>query len=290
MESRRGFSKDPLDAVPLRNGIPGAVIQSGRMACLPIFLLPMRRRPFRTKPWRAVDRSVLSLPLAAYDNVLGAITFGGVDKNAFTEEDVKIAQSFATHLALSHRSLAPISGARSTQPGSHRGTRTADGDQQGPGGDLELTHRRPAGVRYDRRQCRTSVPRSVLRRVSVRRRVDPPHQHFRYYRHRVAAISRHLPEAAGGRQRHEPRDSERQHCPHPGCRSRTGYNQGVLKRLYPGLANESSSISTCVERVARRFRLHGTCRGSAQGCRGLPRSNRSCQRMVGDGESHWLDS
>ena len=57
-----------------------------------------------------------------------------------------------------------------------------------------------------------------------------------------------------------------------------------------GTRNESSSISTCVERVARRFRLHGTCRGSAQGCRGLPRSNRSCQRMVGDGESHWLDS
>ena len=49
-----------------------------------------------------------------------------------------------------------------------------------------------------------------------------------------------------------------------------------------GTRNESSSISTCVERVARRFRLHGTCRGSAQGCRGLPRSNRSCQRMVGD--------
>ena len=62
------------------------------------------------------------------------------------------------------------------------------------------------------------------------------------------------------------------------------------KMAISGTRNESSSISTCVERVARRFRLHGTCRGSAQGCRGLPRSNRSCQRMVGDGESHWLDS
>ena len=64
----------------------------------------------------------------------------------------------------------------------------------------------------------------------------------------------------------------------------------LKKMAISGTRNESSSISTCVERVARRFRLHGTCRGSAQGCRGLPRSNRSCQRMVGDGESHWLDS
>ena len=38
-----------------------------------------------------------------------------------------------------------------------------------------------------------------------------------------------------------------------------------------GTRNESSSISTCVERVARRFRLHGTCLESAQGCRGRRR-------------------
>ena len=38
-----------------------------------------------------------------------------------------------------------------------------------------------------------------------------------------------------------------------------------------GIRNELSSISTCVERVARRFRLHGTCLESAQGCRGRRR-------------------
>ena len=38
-----------------------------------------------------------------------------------------------------------------------------------------------------------------------------------------------------------------------------------------GIRNELSSISTCVERVARRFRLHGTCLESAQGCRGCRR-------------------
>jgi GAF domain-containing protein len=45
-------------------------------------------------------RSVLSLPLAAYNKVLGAITFGSTRGNAFTEDDTKIAQSFAVHLAL----------------------------------------------------------------------------------------------------------------------------------------------------------------------------------------------
>ena len=40
---------------------------------------------------------------------------------------------------------------------------------------------------------------------------------------------------------------------------------------YIRIRNELSSISTCVERVARRFRLHGTCLESAQGCRGRRR-------------------
>ena len=43
------------------------------------------------------------------------------------------------------------------------------------------------------------------------------------------------------------------------------------KEAISGIRNELSSISTCVERVARRFRLHGTCLESAQGCRGRRR-------------------
>ena len=45
----------------------------------------------------------------------------------------------------------------------------------------------------------------------------------------------------------------------------------IQKMAISGIRNELSSISTCVERVARRFRLHGTCLESAQGCRGRRR-------------------
>ena len=47
--------------------------------------------------------------------------------------------------------------------------------------------------------------------------------------------------------------------------------EAYLKWARSGIRNELSSISTCVERVARRFRLHGTCLESAQGCRGRRR-------------------
>jgi signal transduction histidine kinase/DNA-binding response OmpR family regulator len=101
MESRRGFSKDPLDSVPLGNGIPGAVIESGRMRLIADLSSDDETPPASDEAMEGGSiQSVLSLPLAAYDNVLGAITFGTTDKNAFTEDDVKIAQSFAMHLAL----------------------------------------------------------------------------------------------------------------------------------------------------------------------------------------------
>jgi len=101
MESRRGFSKDPVDSVPLRNGIPGAVIASGRMRLFADLASVDETPPVADEALEGGSiRSVLSLPLTAYDNVLGAITFGRADKNAFTEDDIKIAQSFAMHLAL----------------------------------------------------------------------------------------------------------------------------------------------------------------------------------------------
>jgi signal transduction histidine kinase/DNA-binding response OmpR family regulator/putative methionine-R-sulfoxide reductase with GAF domain len=101
MESRRGFSKESRDSVPLGNGIPGAVIKSGRMRLFADLSSADETPPVSDEALEGGSiQSVLSLPLAAYDNVLGAITFGSADKNAFTEDDVKIAQSFAMHLAL----------------------------------------------------------------------------------------------------------------------------------------------------------------------------------------------
>ncbi|MBW1844823.1 MAG: GAF domain-containing protein, partial [Deltaproteobacteria bacterium] len=78
-----------------------AVIQSGRMRLFADLSSADETPPVSDEAMEGGSiQSILSLPLAAYDNVLGAITFGTAEKNAFTEEDVKIAQSFAMHLAL----------------------------------------------------------------------------------------------------------------------------------------------------------------------------------------------
>ena len=44
---------------------------------------------------------------------------------------------------------------------------------------------------------------------------------------------------------------------------------GGTKQAISGTRNESSSISTCVERVARRFRLHGNLPGICAAIRRL---------------------
>ena len=101
MENRRGFSKDPIDAVPLGKGIAGAVIRSRRMRLFADFSSADETPPVSDEAMEGGSmQSILSLPLAAFDRVLGAITFGNTDKNIFTEDDLKVAQSFAVHLAL----------------------------------------------------------------------------------------------------------------------------------------------------------------------------------------------
>ncbi|MBW8056173.1 MAG: GAF domain-containing protein, partial [Nitrospira sp.] len=101
METRRDFSKDFLESVPIERGIPGTVIQSGRMRFFPDVTAADNKPPVSDDALEGGSiRSVLSLPLTAYNKVLGAITFGSTHENAFTEDDVKVAQSFAVHLAL----------------------------------------------------------------------------------------------------------------------------------------------------------------------------------------------
>jgi len=101
METRRGFPKSRQESVPLERGIPGNVIQSGRMRFFADITAAGDKPPVSDDALEGGSiRSVLSLPLAAYNKVLGAITFGSTRENAFTEDDTKIAQSFAVHLAL----------------------------------------------------------------------------------------------------------------------------------------------------------------------------------------------
>jgi signal transduction histidine kinase len=89
LETRRGIHKVEQGEVPLSDGAYGQVIRSGRIG--------MVAGDVGEDPGLA---SVLVLPLTAFNNVLGALIFGTVREKAFSDDDIKIAQSFATHLAL----------------------------------------------------------------------------------------------------------------------------------------------------------------------------------------------
>jgi signal transduction histidine kinase len=89
LETRRGVDKPRMSAVPVAQGLCGRIIRSGRVGL--IAGADAQAEGFGT---------ILALPLSAFNKVLGALTFGTVRENGFADDDIKIAQSFTTHLAL----------------------------------------------------------------------------------------------------------------------------------------------------------------------------------------------
>jgi signal transduction histidine kinase len=89
IETRRGIGKIQRSGVPVAEGLCGNVIRSGRVSLVP-----------GGDGEDAGLAAMLALPLRAFDRVLGALSFGTVRGNRFGEDDIRIAQSFATHLAL----------------------------------------------------------------------------------------------------------------------------------------------------------------------------------------------
>ncbi|HEX9584759.1 MAG TPA: response regulator [Gammaproteobacteria bacterium] len=101
LETRRGVSRERLTGIPVGRGIPGAVIRTGRVHFYPDLTAAADKPPALDDAMEDGSiRSVLSLPLIAFDKVLGAVTFGATRANAFTDEDTKLVRSFAVHLAL----------------------------------------------------------------------------------------------------------------------------------------------------------------------------------------------
>jgi signal transduction histidine kinase len=89
IETRRGIAKIQAEAVPVSQGLCGRIISSGRVS-----LSPGGDPPDDTLG------IVLALPLTTYDRVLGAVMFGAARHDGLGEDDIKIARSFAAHLAL----------------------------------------------------------------------------------------------------------------------------------------------------------------------------------------------
>jgi signal transduction histidine kinase/DNA-binding response OmpR family regulator len=101
LETRRNVPRVTEQAIPLTQGIPGEVMRSRQMRL--ITDLPAVQEEMSLQADSGLDGSlvsILSLPLQAYDKVLGALTFARTQRNGYSREDVKIATSIATHLAL----------------------------------------------------------------------------------------------------------------------------------------------------------------------------------------------
>jgi signal transduction histidine kinase/DNA-binding response OmpR family regulator/HPt (histidine-containing phosphotransfer) domain-containing protein len=102
LETRQGVPEVAKAALPLAEGIPGAVMLSGQVRLISNLTTPQAEIPVRIDPglWNGSLSAILSLPLQAYGKVVGALTFGTTRNEGYTAEDVESAVSLAMPLAL----------------------------------------------------------------------------------------------------------------------------------------------------------------------------------------------
>lgn len=102
LETRRDVATIEAPDVALENGLSGEVIRTKRMRLISDLSAELDALPPAADP--AIEDgslgTVLALPLKAYDQILGCLTFSSTKNNAFNREDIKIAVTFATHLGL----------------------------------------------------------------------------------------------------------------------------------------------------------------------------------------------
>jgi len=102
MEANRKIEKVDIPDVPLDKGIPGEVMRIERPYL--ITDVSKMRDKFGKLPDDAMEdpnlTAILSLPLKAYGQILGALTFSTRNPKGFSDEDIKAATSVATHIAL----------------------------------------------------------------------------------------------------------------------------------------------------------------------------------------------
>jgi signal transduction histidine kinase/DNA-binding response OmpR family regulator/HPt (histidine-containing phosphotransfer) domain-containing protein/PAS domain-containing protein len=102
METRRDKAQVAEAALPLAHDLPGAVMRNRQLRL--ITDVAAAKDEFLSPADRVMcDGSlatILSLPLQAYGKMLGALTFGTTRKDGYNREDIKVAVSIATHLAL----------------------------------------------------------------------------------------------------------------------------------------------------------------------------------------------
>ena len=102
LETRSNVPKVDADALPMGKGLPGAVMETRHVHLLED--IEKDREKFDEKVdaalWDGSLASILALPLEAYGKICGALTFATTKENGYSREDVRVATSIATHLAL----------------------------------------------------------------------------------------------------------------------------------------------------------------------------------------------
>ena len=101
-ETRRGVPKITETTLPLAQGLPGAVLRSGQVRLITDLAVAQGGIALPADPalWDGSVSTILSLPLQAYGKVVGALTFSTTEHEGYTDEDVDVAVSLATYLAL----------------------------------------------------------------------------------------------------------------------------------------------------------------------------------------------
>ena len=102
LDTRRGADKVAIESVPLSDGSPGEVIRTGQMRFFNDLQNSIGEISNVVDPAIASGElgSLLEVPLEAYGRVLGALSFSAARVDCFSDEDVKVAVQFATHLGL----------------------------------------------------------------------------------------------------------------------------------------------------------------------------------------------
>ncbi len=102
LDTRRGADKVVLESVPLSDGLPGEVLRTGQMRFFANLQNSVGEISNVVDPAIASGElgSLLAVPLEAYGRVLGALSFSATRPDCFSDEDVKVAVQFATHLGL----------------------------------------------------------------------------------------------------------------------------------------------------------------------------------------------
>ncbi len=102
LETRRNVARLSKEGIPLAEGLVGEVMLRRQMRLIKDMPAAINNLAAVVDPALADGslKTVLSLPLQAYGKILGAITFCATRVDGYTDGDIKVATSFATHLAL----------------------------------------------------------------------------------------------------------------------------------------------------------------------------------------------